>query len=126
MVFTSYISISCAPLNYTNDIFVEDNFLLGALMMKEGYKWDRNGPTFINRKTIDKFINKEITMRRSIHINKRFEPKFHYLATQFEQTKKNDFDIMVKEYVTIMDMIVSLRNDALHPGYVKLSYHHRF
>jgi len=126
MGFTSYISISCAPLNYTNDIFVEDNFLLGALMMKEGYKWDRNGPTFINRKTIDKFINNKITMRRSSHINKRFEPKFHYLAAQIEQTKKNDFDIMVKEYVTIMNIIISLRNDALHPGYVKLRYHHQF
>ena len=132
MVYTSYLTISCSSLNYTQDIILEDNFLLGVLMMDQGYKWSRNGPVFINRKTIDKFINKEIGWLRAEDMNQRTNPKYHWLLTQLENQldseDRPDHPMLpqVKEYSLILKMIVGLRNHALHPGYVKLTYHHQF
>ena len=126
MGYTSYATISYG--DETETLKVMDNFLLGLIMMNEGYKRDYDGrPKQIKRKTIDKYMKPLMwDIPDPATINKRFNPKFHYLATQFRQSNRADIYVMMEEFEEIMTTIKILRKGALHPAYVKFTYHHQF
>ena len=126
MGYTSYATISYG--DETETAVFTNNFLLGLIMMNEGYKRDYDcRPKQIKRKTIDKYIKGgEWISPDPATINKRFHPKYHYLATQFSQSKSNDIYVMMEELGDILMTIKMLRKSALHPAYVKLIYHHQF
>ena len=126
MVYTSYATISYG--DETETVAFTNNFLLGLIMMDEGYKRDYDGrPKQIKCKTIDKYMKPtEWISPDPATINKRFHPKLHYLATQFSQSEMNDIYVMMDELKDILNTIKILRKVAFHPAYVKLSYHHQF
>ena len=126
MDYTSYATISYG--DETETLKVNNNFLLGLIMMGEGYKRDYDGrPKHIKRKIIDKYMGPiEWICPDPATINKRFHPKYHYLATQFSQSKSNDIYVMMEEFTEIITTIKILRKGALHPAYVKFTYHHQF